>query len=71
MDQKRKSVHPSLHHNQNTKHTEQRKNLKVPRESDQVTYKDRTVRLISDFSMETLKIKGSEQICCSLYSIRI
>lgn len=38
--------------------------LKAAREQDQMIYKSRHVIFIPDFSVETLKSEGSEQIRC-------
>ena len=45
------------HNNQKTKITKQGIILKVAREKDYVTYKDRPIRIIPDFSTETMKAK--------------
>jgi hypothetical protein len=47
----------SLHNNQNTKCTEQRKNIKAARERGQVTYNGRPIRITPDFSKETMKAR--------------
>jgi hypothetical protein len=45
------------HNNHNTKHTEERKNIKSFKEKKgQITYKGRPIRIILDFSMETFKV---------------
>lgn len=41
------------YNNQNTKHTEQRKNIKSYKGKE--TYKDRTTRITPDYSTENLK----------------
>jgi hypothetical protein len=44
------------HNNQNTKLIKQRI-LKSAKEKDQITHKGRPIRIISDFSMQTLKAR--------------
>lgn len=41
------------------KHTEHRKNVNAAREKDEVTYKGKSIRIILDFLMETLKTSKS------------
>jgi hypothetical protein len=43
--------------NQNTRNTEQRKNIKSCKGKGQVIYKGRTIRIIPNFSTETLKVR--------------
>jgi Leucine-rich repeat (LRR) protein len=52
------SVLPS-HNSQNTKRTKQRKNIKRVRGKGQVKYKGRSMRIIPEFSPETMKAKRS------------
>jgi len=49
-----KKIHSS-HNNQNTKCTEQWKNIKSCKGKAQVTYKGRSTRITPDFSRETWK----------------
>jgi hypothetical protein len=50
----------SLHNNQNSKCTEQSKNIKSHRGKYQVTYKGRLIRIASDFSTKMLKTRRSK-----------
>ena len=45
----------STHNNQNTKSTNQRKNIKSCKGKGQVIYKGRPIRITPDFSTETMK----------------
>ena len=55
------------HNNQNTKHSEQKKSiLKTAKEKSQVTYKGRFIRIITDFSPETMKAIRPGQRSCRL-----
>jgi hypothetical protein len=45
-----KEKHPQTHHNQNTQHTEQRKNSETAKEKRQVTYKGKPIQITADFS---------------------
>jgi len=47
------------HNSQSTKCTKQRRVLKAVRENGQVTYKGRPIRIIPDFSPETMKARRS------------
>jgi hypothetical protein len=58
MDWTRKEI-PPVHNNQNTKCTKQRMNIKSIRKKGQVTYKGRPIRIILDFSSETMKARRS------------
>jgi hypothetical protein len=53
--QKRKILLP--HNNQNNKWTEQRRILQAARETGQVSYKDRPIRITPDFSTESVKVR--------------
>ena len=58
VDQKRESPH-NIITKIIIKNREQRKNIKSCKEKCQVTYKGRPIRIIPDFSMETLKVRRS------------
>ena len=51
---------------QNTKYTEQRKNIKAARKKGQVTYKGRPIKITPDFSTETMKARRAWSRSCRL-----
>jgi hypothetical protein len=55
-----RNENPPIHNDQDTKCTEQRKNMKSYKgKKDQVIYKGRPIRITPDFSTEKAKIRRS------------
>ena len=57
LDQKKKAPHHTIFKTQNVQNKE--RILRVAKEKDQVTYKDKPIRNIPDFSVETMKVRKS------------
>jgi hypothetical protein len=65
LEKNRKSSHHKIIKALNVQNKERA--LKSARERGQVTYKDRLIRIIPDFSTEKLKARGHVQMSCRFY----
>jgi hypothetical protein len=54
-----KKKHPQTNHNQNTWNTEQTRILKASKEKRQSIYKGKPIKVMADFSTQTLNIRRS------------